>query len=85
MTGKDLIELIEENHLEDYTLDWCADFSTDKGHRQQLQFFISEEPTEFVSAVGEPIRKLKYADVDIYENIGFCSIRIMLSDDIFKG
>lgn len=82
MTGKDLIELIKKNHLENYTLDWCADFSTDEGHHQQLQFFISEESTEFVSSVGEPIRKLKYADVDIYEYCGFCKIRIMLSDDI---
>lgn len=80
MTGKDLIELIQKNHLENYTLDWCADFSTDGGHHQQLQFFISEKPTEFVSSVGEPIRKLTYADVDIYDCSGFCKVRVMLSD-----
>lgn len=80
MTGKELIELIKSYHLEDYTLDWCYDHSTADGHHQQLQFFISEEPTEFVSAVGEPIRKLKYADVDIYDDFGFCKVRTMLSD-----
>jgi len=85
MTGKDLIKLIENNHLEDYILDWCEDFSTDKGHHQQLQFLISEKPTEFVSSVGEPIRELTFADVDIYENVGFCNVRTMLSDNPFKG
>ena len=85
MTGRDLIKLIENNHLEDYTLDFCEDFSTDEGHHQQLQFFISEKPTEFVSSVGEPIRKLKYADVDIYDCFGFCKVRTMLSDTPFKG
>lgn len=80
MTGKELIELIKNYHLEDYTLDWCEDHSTDEGHHQQLQFFISEKPTEFVSSVGEPIRQFTYADVDIYDDFGFCKIRTMLSD-----
>lgn len=80
MTGKELIELIKNYHLEDYTLDWCEDRSTANGHHQQLQFFISEKPTEFVSSVGEPIRQFTYADVDIYDDFGFCKVRTMLSD-----
>lgn len=85
MTGKELIKFIEKNHLEDYTLNWCGDFSTDKGPHQQLRFLLSEKPTDFEGVFGEPLQKLKFAYVDVYENTGFCRVRTMLvSDRIYE-